>query len=206
MLKDSGARIVVLERATVSRLAVGGATTILLDDEAAFTGEGEANLGFELRPSDKDLCLPPLHVRLDRDGPKACSGCISGTDHPTACNWWLGGLSVRPRAKWCAKKTALSVRQDSIWEMFGGPAPGGEDGRARRRQGHRCPPSWSRRRARHPNRDGALAAARHHGQRDRSRRRVARAQILDAERRGPALDLCVDFRQDLPEARLLPNL
>ena len=182
MLKDSGARIVVLERATASRLAVGGATTILLDDETAFTGEGEANLALEL--TGDDLCYL-LYTSGSTGRPKGVLGMHRGTTN--RLHWMWEAYPFEPGEVVC-QKTALSFVELDLGDVRR-PAPGGEDGRARRRQGGRSASAGQSagRRARHPDRDGALAAARDHGQRDRSRRRGARAQILDAQWRGPAL-------------------
>ena len=113
MLKDSGARLVILERATAARLGVGGVGTILLDDEGAFAGESDANLALEL--TGDDLCYL-LYTSGSTGRPKGVLGMHRGTTN--RLHWMWEAYPFEPGEVMC-QKTALSF-VDSIWEMFGG--------------------------------------------------------------------------------------
>ncbi|HEY4168728.1 MAG TPA: amino acid adenylation domain-containing protein, partial [Reyranella sp.] len=198
MLKDSGARIVVLERATAARLAVGGATTILLDDENAFAGESEANLALAL--TGDDLCYL-LYTSGSTGRPKGVLGMHRGTTN--RLHWMWEAYPFEPGEVLC-QKTALSF-VDSIWEMFGGLL-----------QGVKTVVLGDAKVADPRLLVKTLAAARV----TRivmvpSLLRAIMASGIDLAGALPTLkywtlsgealpyDLCVDFRQDLPHARLL---
>ena len=198
MLKDSGARIVILEQATAARLAVGGATTILLDDENVLRGEGEANLALEL--TGDDLCYL-LYTSGSTGRPKGVLGMHRGTTN--RLHWMWEAYPFEPGEVVC-QKAALSF-VDSIWEMFGGLLQGVKTvvlGDAKVADPRLLVKALA---AEHVTRIVMVP----------SLLRVIMASGIDLAGAVPALkywtlsgealpyDLCVDFRQDLPHARLL---
>src|SRR5690349_18248453 len=198
MLKDSGARIVVLERATAGRLAVGRARTILLDDQSAFADESEANLALEL--TGDDLCYL-LYTSGSTGRPKGVLGMHRGTTN--RLHWMWEAYPSEPDEVLC-QKTALSF-VDSIWEMFGGLLQGVKTvvlGDAKVADPRLLVKALAAERVTRIVMVPSLL-------------RAIMASGIDLAGAVPALkywtlsgealpyDLCVDFRQDLPHARLL---